>query len=311
MKIIRDVRSLPKNQRACVATIGNFDGVHLGHRAMLRRLREKAEALGIPVLVILFEPQPQEYFMPQQAPSRLTRFRDKVQALSQLGVDQVLCLRFAPGLAAVSAEDFIDTYLVRELWVRYLIVGDDFRFGKGRRGDYAMLDRAGREHGFTVVTMPTVEIEGQRVSSTRIRQALAQADLETAARMLGRPFSISGRVAYGAQRGRTLGFPTANIHMRRLSVPVNGVFAVELRGVDQRPLPGVANVGTRPTVDGRRSLLEVHLFDFDREIYGEHVEVVFRKKLRDERRFESLEQLTRQISLDAQQGRDYFSQIHG
>jgi riboflavin kinase/FMN adenylyltransferase len=306
MKIIRDLHSLPERERTCVATIGNFDGVHLGHQAMLRRLGEKAEALGLPALVILFEPQPQEYFAPDKAPARLTRLRDKIQALHRLGVDRVLCLRFRPALAALSAEAFIEQYLVRNLWVRYLIVGDDFRFGKNRTGDYALLDRAGREHGFTVVSMPTVDAGGERVSSTRIRQALAEADFTTAARMLGRPFAISGRIGHGDKRGRSIGFPTANIQLRRRSVPVSGVFAVEVAGIRDVPLAGVANVGTRPTVDGTRSLLEFHLFDFDADIYGKHVDVTFRYKLRDERRFASLDELKTQIGRDVEQGRAFF-----
>lgn len=306
MELIRGLHNLPSGSAGCVATIGNFDGVHLGHQAVLGQVTEKAQVLGLEAAVITFEPQPQEYFAPEAAIPRLTRLREKYQALSRFAIDRLLVLPFNRRLAALSARDFIERVLVRGLAVRYLVVGDDFRFGHGREGDFAMLQAAGREHGFQVVNMHTFRIGGERVSSTRIRAALAAGDLGTAECLLGRPYRMSGRVAHGDKRGRSIGFPTANLHLHRRSVPVQGVFAVEVFGLEGEPLPGVANVGNRPTVDGRRTLLEVHLFDFDDDIYGRYVHVDFLHKLRDELRFASLDELKARIGADADQARAFF-----
>lgn len=306
MELIRGIHNLRPRHRGCVATIGNFDGVHLGHQAVLGQLSEKAAELCLPTCVITFEPQPQEYFAPDEAPPRLTRFREKLKAFRRYSVDRVLSLEFNRALAAMPADDFIQTILLDGLDVRYLVVGDDFRFGRERAGDFAMLQAAGAEHGFQVVNMHTFALGGSRVSSTRIRHALESGDLETAEQLLGRPYRMCGRVAHGDKRGRTIGFPTANIHLHRRATPVTGVYAVELFGVEGEPVPGVANVGTRPTVDGFRALLEVHLFDFDRDIYGCHVHVDFLYKLREERRFESFDALKRQIHLDSDMAREYF-----
>ena len=308
MELVRGLYNLRPEHRGCVATLGSFDGVHLGHQAVLGQLAERAGELHLPVTLITFEPQPREYFMPESAPPRLTRFREKLEVLRRCGVERVLCLRFNEHLANLSAEDFIRIILVSGLDVKYLVVGDDFRFGKGRTGDFNMLEQAGRTHGFAVVNMHTFNIGAARVSSTRIREALRAGDLATAEALLGRSYRMSGRVAHGDKRGRTIGFPTANIFLHRAASPVDGVFAVELFGIEGEPVPGVANVGTRPTVDGTRTLLEVHLFDFDRDIYGRHVQVSFLKKLREERRFDSFEALQQQILLDAGQARDYFRQ---
>jgi riboflavin kinase/FMN adenylyltransferase len=307
MELIRGLHNLRPRHRGCVATIGNFDGVHLGHQAVLGELAEKGGELSLPSAVITFEPQPQEYFAPQSAPPRLTRFREKMQALRRYAVDRVLCLDFNGALAQMPAEEFMQRVLIDGLGIRHLVVGDDFHFGKGRSGDFAMLRAAGERHGFRVVNMHTFSIGGERVSSTRIREALAQGDLELAEQLLGRIYRMCGRVAHGDKRGRTIGFPTANIHLHRRATPVDGVFAVEMFGIEGEPVPGVANVGTRPTVDGTRSLLEVHLFDFDRDIYGAHVHVDFLYKLREERRFESFDALQRQILLDAEMARAYFA----
>lgn len=311
MELIRGAHNLRPRHRGCVATIGNFDGVHLGHQAVLGQLGEQADERRLPAVVITFEPQPQEYFAPQQALPRLTRLREKVQALRRLRVDRVLCLRFDARLAAMPAPAFIQDLLVDGLDVRYLVVGDDFRFGHQRAGDFAMLQAAGRAQGFPVVNMHTFEIDGARVSSTRIRQALAAGDLALAEQLLGRPYRMSGRVAHGDRRGRTIGFPTANIHLHRKAAPVQGVYAVELFGVAGEPWRGVANVGSRPTVCGLRSLLEVHLFDFDGDLYGAHVHVDFLHKLRPEQRFESFAALQAQIQRDAEQARAYFSRLRG
>ena len=305
MLLIRGLHNLRVEHRDCVATIGNFDGVHVGHQAVLSALNARARAGGLPSLVIIFEPQPLEFFRPEQAPARLTRLREKLEAIAACGIDRVLLIRFNAAFAAVEAEDFVRRVLVDKLGIRHLYVGDDFRFGKGRVGDYAMLEAMGREHGFAVESLDTVSDEGERVSSTRIREALEQGDLETAARCLGRRYRIAGRVAHGNRRGRTIGFPTMNIGLLRRSTPLRGVFAVQVYCLGQRPLPGVANIGNRPTLEGDdRFLLEVHLFDYAADVYGRHVEVDFVERIRDERKFESFDALREQIQRDAQRARE-------
>lgn len=304
MQLIRGFHNLHAEHRGCVATIGNFDGVHCGHQAVFAELLSEGRALGIPATVITFEPQPLEFFAPARAPARLTRFREKVLAIRDAGIQRLLLLEFGPKLAAMGAEDFVRCILVEGLGVRHLYVGDDFRFGKGREGDVDLLRRVGAEAGFTVDHLPTVALEGARISSTRIRDALEQGDLATAAACLGRNYRIGGRVSHGDKRGRTLGFPTANINLHRLISPLSGVFAVRVFGLEGEVLPGVANIGVRPTVTGDgRYLLEVHLFDFAREIYGCHLEVEFVRRIREVRRFDSFEQLRRQIDHDAYEAR--------
>ena len=295
MELIRGYHNLRPRHRGCVATIGNFDGVHLGHQTVIGQLAEKASELRLPTAVVLFEPQPQEFFQPADAPARLMRLRDKLMALKRYSVDRVLCLRFGARLADMPAEDFIRTILAEGLGVRYLVVGDDFRFGRRRAGDFGMLQKAGALYGFAVAPMHTFSVDGARVSSTRIREALAAGDLGGAARLLGRGFRMSGRVAHGDKRGRTIGVPTANIHLHRKVTPVRGVYVVEMFGVSDGPVAGVANVGTRPTVEGTRTLLEVHLLDFDGDIYGRQVSVEFLHNLRDERRFASFDELKARI----------------
>jgi riboflavin kinase/FMN adenylyltransferase len=308
MELVRGLHNLRPRHRGCVATIGNFDGVHRGHQAVLEQLARSAQELQLPLTVITFEPQPREFFAPGGIPPRLTRLREKLEAMRAYGVDRVVCLRFDAYLASLPPADFIRVILVEGLGVRYLVVGDDFRFGRERAGNFALLEQAGARQGFPVVAMQTFDVGGSRVSSTRIREALETGDLETAALLLGRPYGMCGRVAHGDKRGRTIGFPTANIYLHRAAAPVAGVFTVAMHGVPGAPLPGVANVGTRPTVDGTRSQLEVHLFDFDRDIYGCHVQVSFLHRLRDEQRFESFDALQAQIRLDAEQARAFFSQ---
>lgn len=306
MELIRGLVNLRPRHRGCVVSIGNFDGAHLGHQAVLGRLAEKAALLGVPAVVVTFEPQPREFFVHGETPPRLTRFREKIIALRRYSVDRVLCIRFNKQFANWSAQEFIQRLLIDGLEVRCIIVGDDFRFGKGRSGDIEMLKQAGAEHGFQVVNMHSFGVDEARVSSTRIRVALQAGDLHTAEKMLGRVYRMCGRVAHGDQLGRKLGFPTANIHLHRRAVPVLGVFVVEMLGLDTEPLPGVANVGTRPTVNGQRTLLEVHLFDFNQDIYGRYVEVNFLHKLRDEERYASLQLLAEQIQRDADQAREFF-----
>ncbi|MEN8168650.1 MAG: bifunctional riboflavin kinase/FAD synthetase [Pseudomonadota bacterium] len=309
MELIRGIHNLRPRHRGCVATIGNFDGVHLGHQAVLGQLAEKAGEFCLPAVVITFEPQPQEYFSHGDIPPRLTRFREKIQALRRFAVDRVLALQFNQKLAELSAEEFIQQVLLDGLDIRYLVVGDDFRFGKGRGGDFSMLQQVGAKHGFDVVNMHTFSQGDERVSSTRIREALQRGELMPAEQMLGRTYRMCGRVAHGNKLGRTIGFPTANIFLHRKKTPVDGVFAVEMFGIKGEPVAGVANVGTRPTVDetGTRSLLEVHLFDFDGDIYGRYVHVDFLHRIREERRFESFDALKAQILNDADVARAFFA----
>lgn len=306
MELIRGLHNLKPRHRGCVATLGNFDGVHLGHQAVIGQLAEKAEELGLPAAVIVFEPQPQEFFQPQNAPARLTRFREKFQALRRFSIDDVVCLRFDAKFAALEPEEFIRRVLVDGLAVRYLVVGDDFRFGYRRRGDFSMLHAAGQRHGFQLVNMHTFNIDGERVSSTRIRAALAAADLVTAEKLLGRPFRMGGRVAHGDKIGRRLGIPTANIYLHRKTVPLKGIYTIEVFGVKDEPRPGVADVGTRPTVGGTKTLLEVHLLDFEEDLYGCHLNVNFLLKLRDDKRFDSIEALSRAIRVDVEHAREFF-----
>jgi riboflavin kinase/FMN adenylyltransferase len=294
-----------------VATIGNFDGVHLGHRAVFQRLLARGRELGLQATVITFEPQPMEFFAADAAPARLTRLREKIAAIAADDIERIMLLEFGHRLAAMDADTFIRRLLIDGLGARFLLVGDDFRFGHNRQGDFALLQAAGREHGFTVENLHTIKLGDERVSSTRIREALARGDLEQARHLLGRPYRICGRVAHGDERGRSIGFPTANINLHRRRSPLRGVFAVEVHGLDHRPLPGVANIGKRPTVQGTEERLEVHLFDFDRVIYGAHLAVEFRLRLRDEQRFESFQALKTQIGRDAAAAREFLEVPRG
>ncbi|MND95902.1 Riboflavin biosynthesis protein RibF [compost metagenome] len=298
MQLVRGLHNLRPQHRGCVATIGNFDGVHRGHQAILARLRERAVALGVPSCVVIFEPQPREYFAPDSAPARLARLRDKVALLAAEGVDRVLCLAFNQRLSKLSAAEFVDTILVDGLGVKHLEVGDDFRFGCDRVGDFEFLQQAGLSQGFTVEAAQTVEQEGLRVSSTQVRSALAKADFALAERLLGRPYRISGRVLHGQKLARQLGTPTANIQLKRHRVPLTGVYLVSVE-LDGKAWPGVANIGVRPTVSGDgRAHLEVHLLDYAGDLYGRRLTVEFHHKLRDEQRFASLEALKSAIDAD-------------
>lgn len=308
MQLHRSFPAQASTSTSRVLAIGNFDGLHLGHRALLERLTAAARHHGLPPAVMTFEPHPRELFTPEQAPARLTSLREKLALLESCGVEEVFLLHFSRKLAGLSAQEFIDRVLVHGLGVRHLIVGDDFRFGKGRVGDFAMLQAAGQQHGFGVEAMHTIEIGGERVSSSAVREVLGAGDLEHAARLLGRPYSIAGRVVHGGKIGRQLGFPTANIQLKRKRVALTGVFAATVSGLDKRHLPGAASLGVRPTLGlGLRPVLEVHLFDFDRSIYGAHVTVHLLHKLRDEAKFESFEALTAQIARDVAATKDYFA----
>ena len=295
---------------ATALTIGNFDGVHLGHRALLARLGAAARARALLPAALTFEPHPREYFAPESAPARLSTLREKLELIAADGVDYVCVAPFNARLAALSAEDFIERVLLDALRVRHLIIGDDFRFGADRRGDFALLKAAGEQHGFTVEAMDSVVCAGERVSSSAVRDALARGELERAERLLGRPYAIDGRIVHGQKLGRRLGFATANILIKHERPPLSGVFAVEVDGLAGSPQAGVANLGLRPSVDNRmRPLLEVHLLDFDRDIYGTHLSVRFLHKLRDETRFSGLDALRAQIARDVEEARSFFAAL--
>lgn len=308
MELIRGFQHFRPRHRGCVATIGAFDGVHLGHQAVLRQLIAKGREMGLPSTVVIFEPLPREFFSPDEAPARLMSFREKFIALRDLGIDRVMRISFTPDFRDMTAHEFIHKLFVVGLGVKYIVVGDDLRFGRNRSGDFDLLRKVGKKDGFDVVDTSTLEVTGERVSSTRIREVLADADFELAERLLGRPYSISGRVIVGQQLGRTIGTPTANMELHRLRSPLSGVFAVEVYGADSVMWPGVANVGVRPTVgDLSKAILEVHLLNFEENIYGRNIKVVFRKKLRNEHKFDGLDALKAQITRDVEQARSYFN----
>ncbi len=306
MQLIRGIHNIQPEHNGCVLTIGNFDGVHLGHKEVINALIKQAKELNCTAAVMVFEPQPRELFSPETAPARLCRFRDKYTLLASLGVERLICVNFNLKFATQSAESFIEDLLVQKLGIKSLIVGDDFRFGKNRKGNYNMLLEAGKASGFHVSDTASYKILDQRISSTEIRKALEKDDLEQAEMMLGRPYSIIGRVFHGDKRGRQLGFPTANVKLKRRVSPVNGVYAVKVK-TDDGLFFGVANIGSRPTVAGIRQQLEVHIFDFDFDfdLYGQTIEVILLKKLRKEMKFDSLSTLTEQIVIDSEQARQF------
>lgn len=287
----------------CVASIGNYDGVHLGHQAVLASLREKGRSLKLPVTLVVFEPMPQEYFAQGDPPARLTRFREKWPLLEAAGVERLVCLRFDRALAELEAEDFIRQVLVRGLGVRHLTVGDDFRFGRRRRGDFALLKQIGQTEGFAVEDTASLMRDGERVSSTRIRSCLIEGDMAGAARLLGRPFSLSGHVMHGERLGRELGIPTANLALGRKTSPLSGIFAARVRGAGKDNLGAAAYVGRRPAVGGVQLVLEVHLLDFAGDLYGRQLTVEFLERLRGDRHFDSLDALRAQMLEDVQAAR--------
>ncbi|MAK71348.1 MAG: bifunctional riboflavin kinase/FMN adenylyltransferase [Idiomarinaceae bacterium] len=336
MELIRGTHNLRAKHRGCVLTIGNFDGVHLGHQAVLQQVCAKAKALGVPAAVMTFEPQPQELFQPEKAPARLTNWREKYLALRDQGVDRHIVIEFNKKFASQPAREFIEKTLVDKLGVKFLVVGDDFRFGFKREGDFELLTKAGKELGFEVVDTRSYRQQQQRVSSTAIRQALNEGDFENAEAMLGRPYQMQGKVVHGRKNGRTIGFPTANIPLKRLKSPLHGVFAVKVevgttvglpceqsehlnpraegselhraQRLNREAFEGVANLGTRPTLNGDEVQLEVHLFDFSGNLYGQHVTVTPVAKLRAEQRFASLDQLKQQIQKDAARAKQLLAQ---
>ena len=306
MKLIRGLHNLNRPLPGCVATIGNFDGVHLGHQHVINQLKAVAEIKNLPSVVMLFEPQPVEFFAPERAPRRLARLRDKINHLSELGIDFLVCLNFNRALANLSAEQFVQQILLDRLQIKHLVIGDDFRFGKARGGDFSYLQQRGHEAGFEVENTHTLEIDNERVSSTRIRQCLARNDLTTARQLLGRPYTLSGKVVHGQKLGRQLGFPTINLKMGKRPIAVSGIFAVLVKGLDNRILRGVASIGTRPTVNGSGTILEVYILNFSELIYGRCVDVEILHKIRDEEKFDSLNALTVQINQDINDAKNYF-----
>jgi riboflavin kinase / FMN adenylyltransferase len=300
VKLVRYPNSIPKD--GCVATIGNFDGVHRGHLALLEQLVKEARSRGLPSVVILFEPQPREFFDPAGAPARLTPFREKIQLLKQLPIDYLICLHFNAKWAEMSAESFIQSVLIEALHVKHLILGEDFHFGKNRKGNAELLKKY-----FSVEVFPPVNENGERISSTAIRHSLAAGNLGSAEKGLGRSYAIAGRVKRGAGRGREWGFPTANIAVPKKGLPLSGVFFVHVNGERLKHHPGVANIGIRPTVDGSYTVLEVLLLDFDGNLYDQHLEVQFLHKLRDEIKFDNIEALKDQIKADVLAAKHFFN----
>jgi riboflavin kinase/FMN adenylyltransferase len=305
MKLLHGDKHFAAFNQGVVATIGNFDGVHLGHQNLIKRLRTQANNMNLPLVLILFEPQPKEYFQKEKAPARLSTLREKLNCLKNCGIDYVYCIKFNEQLAKTSANNFINHYLFNILKVVYLLVGEDFRFGKHREGDVALLQAIGSRNSCEVHVYPECRLQQERISSTNIRLALQQGNLLHAAQLLGRTYSICGRVIKGDGRGRQWGIPTANIGLQRLAIPVSGVFVVQVKWASKR-VDGVANIGRRPTVDGSKNILEVHLLDFNQSIYGEFVEVFFLHKIRDEVKFTTVDALITQIHHDIADAKAYF-----
>jgi riboflavin kinase/FMN adenylyltransferase len=298
MELVRGIHNIRPQHKGCVLSIGNFDGIHRGHHAVLTRLLEESKRLNVPATVMTFEPQPEELFLGNNAPARLSRLRDKFVQLKKLTLDRLLCISFTHQFANISAESFIGELLISKLNVKYLVVGDDFHFGYQRKGDFQLLKQAGKKYGFEVVDTQSLVQQELRISSTRIRDFLAQGDLTNASVMLGRKYSITGRVSHGKKLGRTIGVPTANLSLKRRVSPVSGVFVVSVLGINNKTYQGVANIGTRPTVQGERQQLEVHVFSFEGNLYGEQLEVILEKKLRNEVKFDSFSELKVQIEKD-------------
>jgi len=308
MKIIRGLHNLQERHHDSVITIGNFDGIHLGHQAIIKQLVSKARELACFATVITFHPNPQEYFSPTNPPAKITPFYDKMHLLKSYGIDQVVCLPFNAKLAELNAEDFITQILIYRLGIKHIIIGDDFKFGKNRQGDLAMLNDYGKVNQFTVETTPSYFVNKKRVSSTIIRQNMAETNITHCKELLGRTYKISGIVAHGDKRGRTIGFPTANIRLKQQIAPTNGVYAVKITGLG-KTLTGVANLGVRPTVDGSLYLLEVHIFDFDQSVYRKRITVSFEHFIRKEQRFNGLDALVSQIQQDSETAKELLNQL--
>lgn len=303
MQFIRGLHNLLLQRQECVTTIGNFDGVHLGHHAVLDQVKESAKINGLISTVVIFEPQPIEYFAPDKAPSRLTRLREKLQQFALHDIDRVVCLRFDEKLANLSANEFVDEILLKALVVKKLIIGDDFRFAKNREGDYQYLVNAAQDKEFDVTKTNSFILNGERVSSTLIRQTLADGDIEKTAQLLGRPYRISGRVAHGDKRGRKLGFATANIELHRYFSPIEGIFSGRVYGAGKDALAAIVYVGSRPVFKGKQVILEAHILDFDEDLYGRHLQIELVEKLRSDMHFASEKELVDQMHVDIEHAR--------
>ena len=310
MELVRGLHNISRRHRGCVLTVGNYDGVHLGHQQMIGVLKARAAQLRLAATVLVFEPSSKEFIDPDGAPPRLTRWREKFLALAAQGVERLVTLRFDECMRGMTPQCFVDELIVERLGTRHLVVGDDFRYGSNAGGTIDSLRAAGLAHGFGVEQLAPFVIDGVRVSSTAVRERLEIADYPGAARLLGRPYRMSGRVVHGRRLGRALGFPTANLRLMRRKPPVWGISAVWIHGIDSRPLPGVASLGTRPTVNGVEPLLEAHVFDFSGDLYGRPIEVEFVAKLRDEVKFESLDAMMVQMKIDGARARDILSKVN-
>ena len=308
MEIINGLHNLRSRHRGCVLTIGNFDGVHRGHRQLIDALCEKAKALGVPSMLMTFEPQPREFFAGTKLPARLTRFREKVYLLDQTPLDRLLCLPFNERTANIEADWFAKDFVVDQVGAKHLVIGDDFRFGRGREGDFALFERYGQIHGYSVSAMSTLLQGEARISSTLIRETLAAGNFTAATNLLGHEYFIMGRVVYGRQLGRQLNVPTANIRLQRYRAALEGVYCVTVEGIAGAVRHGIANIGVRPTVDGKEPLLEVHVFDYTGNLYGDLIKVTFKQKLREEQAFDSIDALKTQINQDIEQARHYFDE---
>lgn len=306
MQILRGLYS-PDNQPVAL-TIGNFDGVHLGHQALLNELKTSASARGLPTAAVIFEPHPREFFAPQSAPARLSSLREKLELLARLGIDRVHVCRFNARFAQMTATDFIHA-LHEKLLVKFVLIGDDFRFGSGRAGDFALMEKTGLQHDFEVRSVQSVMHDGVRISSTAVRAALAAGQMRRVQDYLGRTYSITGRVVHGDGVGKKLGYPTANIQLKHNRPPLSGIFVIEAHVAGLGILQGVASLGVRPTLKhDAKPILEVHLFEFDQDIYGRRLRVEFLQKRRDEQKFPDVGALTRQIALDVENAKKWFEQ---
>jgi riboflavin kinase/FMN adenylyltransferase len=307
MKYLRGIKAVSANtaitNNGCVASIGNFDGLHLGHRKIINNLKAQSEAMNLPLVIISFEPLPSEFFM-ERPPARIYPQRDKVRMLKELGVDFYLCLKFDKAFASQSSEDFVNNVLLDALGVKYFVVGDDFRFGYQRKGDFKLLKRMGDTNGMIVVDTPTCDLHDERVSSTRIRALLEKGKIQPANELLGSNYQLSGRVRHGDKRGRTIGFPTLNMKVLNQIAPARGVYAVRVRGLSSEPLNGVANLGVRPTVCGTENRLETHLFDFGGDVYGKYICVELVEFIRAEKKFDDFDGLKAQILNDVEKARE-------
>ncbi|MGB1884595.1 MAG: bifunctional riboflavin kinase/FAD synthetase [Gammaproteobacteria bacterium] len=304
MQLIRGIHNLSAEHFGSVATIGNFDGVHLGHSEIIKRLKRNADEHGVPSTVIVFEPQPAEFFGRGRVPPRLSRFREKFELIEERGVDRLLVLPFTKKLSHYSPQQFVEQILVEKLGIKTLIIGDDFRFGSDRGGDFSLLQRLGQQHAFTIEQMPPFLFIGKRISSTYIRKLLRHGYMKEAIRMLGHPYWMEGVVVEGHKQGREWGFPTANLDMHRLRSPLAGIFSVRVHGLGEGERLGVAYIGSRPIIDDPRFVLEVHLFDFDEDIYGRRIRVEFCDKIRDDMNFDSFELMAEQIRRDCEAARE-------